>query len=147
MEGVARVSGGRNQDGGALGNDSDTAHLSASEPEREATSCKRCFHTLRPSIKNRCDRKTSILEHRLAAIEREPVGLKRHMQDVTLPCTPPSVKWAHIMRDTSVGGDSPMGAVDSSIHRSCLRASTPERDELSRQLEEDFLRTQDRHLQ
>ncbi|KAJ7902867.1 hypothetical protein B0H14DRAFT_2555343 [Mycena olivaceomarginata] len=119
---------------------SDTTHLLDSEPECEATSCKLRFRTLRPPIKNRCDRKASILECRFTAIEREPVGLKRHMQDVTLPYTPPPIKRARIMCDASVGGDSP-------IHRSSLRASTPKRDELSRQLEEDFLHTQDRHLQ
>jgi hypothetical protein len=51
------------------------------------------------------------------------------------------------MRDASAGGDSPVGAIASPrIHRSSLMASTPERDELSRQLEYDFLRTRDREL-
>jgi hypothetical protein len=42
----------------------------------------------------------------------------------------------------TVGGDSPVGTVDSLA----LRATTPERDEPSRQVEEDFLHTRDRHL-
>jgi hypothetical protein len=46
----------------------------------------------------------------------------------------------------TVGGDSPVGTVDSLVHRSSLRATTPERDEPSRQVEEDFLHTRDRHL-
>ncbi|KAJ7312423.1 hypothetical protein DFH08DRAFT_973501 [Mycena albidolilacea] len=120
---------------------SHAAVIASAASRQQATSCKR------PPIKNRCDRKASILERRFAAIEREPVGLKRHMQDVALPCTPPPVKRARIMRDASIGGDSPVGAVDSPIHRSSLRASALECDELSRQLEEDFLRTQDQYLQ
>jgi hypothetical protein len=48
------------------------------------------------------------------------------------------------MHDVGVGGDSPIGALDSPrIHRSSLRVSTPEREELSRQLQDGFLAMRD----
>jgi hypothetical protein len=62
--------------------DSDTTHVSDSEPEHEA------FHQASESSPPRMplavmtSHKATALEWRIAAIERELVGLKRDIQDV-----------------------------------------------------------------
>ncbi|KAJ7263306.1 hypothetical protein C8J57DRAFT_1333294 [Mycena rebaudengoi] len=149
--------------------DSDTTHVSDSEPEREAyrrnnsaqsSSCESSAPgtppTTRPPLSalsntmlgtdirawRVLDDRLSAMEGALAEIKTELYAQRRYKQDRTLftedlPTSTPPQKRTRTMCSQCVGGDSPVGRLEEPrIHRSSLMASTLEREEMGRSLQE-----------
>ncbi|KAJ7804860.1 hypothetical protein B0H14DRAFT_2882663 [Mycena olivaceomarginata] len=135
--------------------DSEVTHVSDSEPE---------VSTIRPrapltQISN--TPKHARIHRRIATIEKELADIKQEVQAGTsdtgtapgslkrpgsrsltpspsrasaFPSTPPRNK-RRCVRSVGVGGDSPVGRLSSPrVHRSSLLLSTPEREQLSREM-------------
>ncbi|KAJ7788786.1 hypothetical protein B0H14DRAFT_3162395 [Mycena olivaceomarginata] len=145
--------------------DSDTTHVSDSEPEREAyrrdnspssssnssapntPSHRSPLSTIsdntlgtRPDARNTLESRLTAIEGDLAEI-KDKLGVQSRRKRKLLvgnssPSTPPP-KRVRIMRNKKVGCDSPVGRLEEPrIHRSSLMASTPEREDIARCLSE-----------
>ncbi|KAJ6480992.1 hypothetical protein C8R45DRAFT_932892 [Mycena sanguinolenta] len=148
------------------GTDSDTTQVSDSEPEREAH--RRDYSSSANSSMLNSPHRTPLgaisntlgctdlgtrntLESRLSAIEGDLAEIKnkldtlngqKHGRDSFISESPPSSplhKRRCLMHDRSAGGDSPVGPLEEPrIHRTSLMASTPEREEIRRCLDESL---------
>ncbi|KAJ7204539.1 hypothetical protein C8J57DRAFT_1735057 [Mycena rebaudengoi] len=153
--------------------DSDTTHVSDSEPEREAhrqdctssdSSESGTPNTLPPHRTPLSEISNTVLgtessarrtlESRLSAIERELAEIKEELRhrkrhrissfDDSSPSNPPP-KRARFMRNQRVGDDSAIRE-EPLIYRSSLMVSTPEREELGRCVHEGVQHALKEHI-
>ncbi|KAJ6561384.1 hypothetical protein DFH09DRAFT_1479649 [Mycena vulgaris] len=150
--------------------DSDTTHVSDSEPEREArrrarhnshsstassapnspapqrmplSAVSNTLPVAEPAERPALDCRLSAVEGELAEIKVGLAALRSQKRSRTSsgfesgsPPSTPLPKRARIMCHRPVGPDSPVGRLDEPrIHRSSLRVSTPEREEITQATE------------